>query len=340
MGCRWLSPVAVPIWLESLSHPDALAGRAAGGRRQDEDGTILLTGRHTIDVLLSAWEGTILESLPCAPNTRKVYRARLKMIRRDPQLSQTQICRAAKPAWVLWRDRALAIWAPQTVRDLISLSKLVWDWGHDIGVCGAPWTPIKVKSSRRAPRAPSPAEVHTALDQIEGWPGLALRLQYYLGARGGEVAALRLGDIDDRGHVLILHLGRHVGARKTGVRSIPVVEADLIRAIRDRAADVGDLSADLWPGPTIDSRLQMMRRYLVAIRPDWGLHALRRARTTALYRAGVDSGRAGALQGHSASVAAKHYREIGDQDLQAAMSALLRVDAAPAEVFVLPKANL
>ena len=216
--------------------------------------------------------------------------------------------------------------ATNTVGVELGVLRMAWRWGRELGACPArelPRVRLKVKPVRNR-RTPTPGDVAEVVAVMDGWPRLAVLLLWATGARVGEVASLRWGDIDFDAGVLNL-------AGKTGARPVPVADhvLDELRAWGPGAAHAGVFGV---LARTVAGQLRV--RYLPracrqAEVARFTPHGLRRAAVDALLRAGVDVGTAAALLGHSPKVMLEHYRRATMDDRREAV-VRARLGALPA----------
>jgi integrase len=207
--------------------------------------------------------------------------------------------------------------------DMIVLQQ-AWAWGRSIGACPARDLDVPtVRPTRVRERyTPTAGEVAAVAQRLTGWRRDLVELQWATGARVGELAALRVADVDlVRGELVV---GRHAGARKTGMRRVPV-HPDTIPMLRRLVGGRGP-DDTIWP-----ATWQMMRHHLngplaeacAALRqPVWTTHALRRAYVVRAIRARIDVATLSTITGHSVEVLLAIYREVQDEDRQEAVARL------------------
>lgn len=202
-----------------------------------------------------------------------------------------------------------------------------WAWGRREGLVPDRDLELpKLRSEPVRPRyTPTPGEVRAVLDHVAGWPGVALHIQAETGARISEVAALRWEDLDlaDDGSGGWAHLGRHVGARKTGARSVPL-SAEVCARIR---SVLGQPSGGPIFGPTTEHVIRHTQGLLPKAQaelgqPRWTSHGLRRATVRRLLAGGVDIGLAAKLLGHDPAMMMRVYNDPTLGDLAAAGAAM------------------
>lgn len=204
--------------------------------------------------------------------------------------------------------------APETVARELRMLRTAWTWRHERGLVTRPVLPrVRVRMRPVMDRhTPTPAEVAAVLDQLEGWPWLAVRLLEATGCRLGEIGTLTRADIDEARAVL--HVRGKTGQRPVAI--LPDVLAELLPAMAERGPVLGI---------TPESTRTSLRRYLAdaceaAGCPRWTAHGLRRLAVDRLYRAGVDVGTAAAHLGHSPAVALEHYRRATAADMAGAVA--------------------
>lgn len=211
--------------------------------------------------------------------------------------------------------------APSTLRaDLIAL-RAAWRWGRERGLCpDKPLPKVTVRRgepvlSRYTPTADEVAAVLALLRERRtrppGWPWRAVYLLWATGCRSGEIAELTWDRVDLQRRRL--HVRGKTGNRAVAIH--PDVAAELGTWERH-----GDTIAGCQPASV---RGHLHNYIFLACReldiPRWSLNGLRRAAVGKLYRTGEDPAVAAALLGHSPQVALQHYRQVADEDLDAAV---------------------
>lgn len=306
----------------------------AGGhlsRPETPDGAVVEV--VTVADLLAHWRGHIVHGrADLAPATVATYQGHSRVVEEilGPMLIE-QLSRAD-----LDRYRAIASRPPppgsrrRTARSAGSLSldltvlEMAWTWGRSVGAC----PPRDLDLPHIAPKpvreryTPTAGEVAEVVRHLDGWRRDVVALQWATGCRVGELAALLVGDVDlDRAELLV---GRHVGARKTGARRVPVhpdTVPMLRRLVGDRAHTCG-----LWP-----VSFQVVRHAInpslaeacaAARVPVWTTHALRRAYIIRAVRAGIDVATVATITGHSVEELLATYRQVQDEDRRAAVARL------------------
>lgn len=220
--------------------------------------------------------------------------------------------------------------APSTTRQTLATAAKAWGWGvREERVAPLPWPRVTVKvepPERHIPTADELARVIAAMrardlrphEGRHGWPWVALVLAWSTGPRIGEMAQLRVGDVDLGDDPEVIY-GRHDGARKTGRRAVPLDEAtaEAVRAMLGRRVAAGEIltpESRLWPvEPTAIENDGWMRHHVrpsceaagvLLFRP----HDVRAAVVEDLYRRGADPREAADLLGHSVATALGYYR--------------------------------
>jgi len=189
--------------------------------------------------------------------------------------------------------------------------------------------------------------------------GLFLRLAVMLGARRGELCALRWPDVDvDRGEVLIagnvvrvsrqalVHKDTKTHAKRrvaVGAGTVELLRARRVAQAKDALAcgttlvanaylfsHVPDGSAPIDPDGISHRFLRLARRLGVNCR----LHDLRHFMVTQLVAGGVDwrtvSGRAGHADGHMTLATYAHFQQAQDRQAAELMERLIRLPEAGA----------
>jgi integrase len=228
---------------------------------------------------------------------------------------------------------------------------VVWGWvGHNPAKLAT--APSVQKADVQPPHAEDAARLLSAAMADDPELGLFLRLAVMLGARRGELCALRWPDIDfDRGEVLIagnvvrvpkqalVHKDTKTHAKRrvaVGVGTVDLLRARRVAQAKDAlacgtalAADayvfshVSDGSAPIDPDGISHRFLRLARRLGVNCR----LHDLRHFMVTQLVAGGVDwrtvSGRAGHADGHMSLATYAHFQQAQDRQAAEFMESLL-----------------
>jgi integrase len=228
---------------------------------------------------------------------------------------------------------------------------VVWGWiGHNPAKLAT--APSVQKADVQPPQAEDAARLLAAAHEESPELGLFLRLAVVLGARRGELCALRWSDVDlDRGEALIAgnvvrvpkqalvykdtktHAKRRVAI---GASTVELLRARRIAQAKDAlgcgttlAADAyvfshaPDGSAPIDPDGISHRFLRLARRLGVNCR----LHDLRHFMVTQLVAGGVDwrtvSGRAGHADGHMTLATYAHFQQAQDRQAAEFMDELL-----------------
>lgn len=227
-------------------------------------------------------------------------------------------------------------------QDLRAL-RAAWTWGRRRGLVpdrDLPPYRIRHDGGRYSRYTPEPEEVALVLAELRArseWAWRAAYLLWATGCRPDEVATLEWSGVRGRA----IHV---VG--KTGPRRVPLrasVWAELASWERGRQAepsrhpdDTGGLDTVVGVRPaTVRSRLHdhLAAACERAGVPRWSPYGLRRAVVDRLYDASSDPSTAGAVLGHSESVAIRVYRTVRPRRAAAAVEAaalgeVLDLDAA------------
>lgn len=234
-------------------------------------------------------------------------------------LGAVRLDRVSPTALEGYRDRRChAGAATATVHRELKVLRAAWQWGREIGACpdrDLPRVKLTVRPKREK-RTPSPGEVGAVLEQLDGWPRLAVFLLYSTGARIREVASLTWADVDLRTGTLAL-------TGKGSTRHVPVLP-EVVAELR--AWGPGEPDASVLGVTTNLVCSHLSSRHLSAACeaakvPRFTPHGLRRAAEDRLARAGVDVATYAAILGHSPQVALQHYRRATPADCRAAVKA-------------------
>jgi len=311
------------------------AKMASGELFADRGGEEITTAKD----LLECWLGAQKRREDIAANTYRSYHNSCGKLSKG--LGEVPIGALHRGSLERYRDRRLREGgAPSTVRLELRVLCIAWGWGQDLGYCpSARLKPPKLSTTPRySRRTPTRGDVAKVLDQLDGWPRLAVLLLYATGARPGEVTHLRWDDLDlERG---LVHLGRHKGARKTGERIVPI-RREIVREL-EAWGQGGREGYVLRPEPdTAKSVLgHWIRRAADRAKVErFSPMGLRRLAEDELYRRVGDPSAAARFLGHSPRMALEHYRRVNAMDLRDAMEAadLGRVPAG--EVVPFPAAS-
>ena len=260
--------------------------------------------------------------------TLKAYRGRRRVLVEtwgdhplEPRARLEQLLERA--AYSTLRDKS-----PATVASWLDAIGSAWSWGRRAGLVAD--APLRLPPIRpnRTPKPPVSLEL---LDQVLGElePGDArdgLELLRETGIRGGALARLTSDDVDLDGRRLRV---QHKGAP----RWVPLTERGSA-VVRRRFLAAGPAQR-LFPALTADRATTSLNEAVARVcgrlsAPAFTTHAIRRRVAVDLVRAGTPLHVYAAIMGHSVTVAAKHYLEVGDEDRDAAAAALDARGSAPA----------
>ncbi len=309
------------VWTGRASREEAervVVAKMAGGELFTDKGTEEIT---TAKDLLECWLGAQKEREDLAANTYRSYHNACAKLSKG--LGSVQIGAMHRGSLERYRDQRLrAGAAPSTVRLELRVLCIAWGWGQDLGHCpSVRLKPPKLpKQPRYSRRTPTRGDVAKVLEQLEGWPRLAVLLLYATGARPGEVTHLRWEDLDlERG---LVHLGRHDGARKTGERILPI-RPEIVRALEawGQGERVGCVLRDEPDTATSVLGHWIRRAAKRAEVEPFSPMGLRRLAEDELYRRVGDPSAAARFLGHSPRMAMEHYRRVNAMDLRQAMEA-------------------
>jgi integrase len=316
-------------WGDRDGVSDHLVALVAGGGLHRESSAAESTEIRTVRDLLECWLGAQLERSDLRPATLATYRSHARVL--ADLLGAVAVDRLARRDLDGYVRRVRAPPAEGQVRrstragSSIALDWIVlgaaWSWGRSIGVAPDRDLVFPEVDARpvRAKHTPTPGEVAAVLEHLPAWAASVVRLQWSTGARIGEIAALRVRDLDARACTLRLQ-------GKTGARTFPLVPS-MVRELLDLAAGRGaDDRIFVQRVETIRHVNDHLHRACEAAGvADWSTHALRRSAVDRLLRSpGVDVATAADLLGHSPAVLLKSYRQVNDADRRAAVAAALR----------------
>lgn len=222
-------------------------------------------------------------------------------------------------------DRHIRGWtgARSTLRsDLITL-RAAWTWARERDLVPdreLPRVTVTVRpddavTSRYTPTAEEVARVlhhlRAARTRPKGWAWRAVYLLWSTGCRPGEVATLSWDQVG-------LEAKRIEVVGKTGRRAVPLhpdTATEVARWPRLNEWVTGSRPANILG----HLHRHVERACAKAECERWSLYGLRRAAVMRLYRAGQDPSVAASVLGHSPQTAMRHYRQISDEDLAAAV---------------------
>lgn len=319
------------VWLGWATEADALravAGLVARDAVGEERGA---ETARTVRDLLELWMGYQRTRADLSPHTVTGRRIAARQVVRT--IGEVHLDRLDRATLERLRDTRLrAGAASSTVHQELSAVATAWRWAREVGLVpmrDLPRVRLKVEA-KRATVTPSRGDVVEVLRHLDRWARVAAYLYAATGCRLGEIAGLRLDQVD-----LVEGVLRVRG--KTGAREVPLsapAVAEIRRWLDERKPGERLLNVS---AQTIRSSL---RRYLHAaveaanaeraragiterIAP-WSAQGFRRAVVDALYRSGVDIGVAASVAGHSASTALRAYRRV-TTDERAAAARLARL---------------
>ncbi len=275
----------------------------------------------TVTVLLDRWLDALAQRDDLSPATQVTYRrvaAHLRDLAASQEVERLDLRRYAAA-------RASAHLSPRTLELELRVVRIAVNWAVREGLLPAlpairmPKLRIERAEYRCNHRTPTTADVRAVLARMpaDDWR-LALHLLACTGARVGEVVRLVHADLDVPSAQLAL--GRHEGARKTGLRWFPVDAPTLrVLAARDDAPEAPLLRF----GPVAAPIQGLLRRLAQACRlarvPRFTPHGLRRMVVSRLLRAGIAPGIAASLTGHSIAVMLRYYQQVTDDDRRVAV---------------------
>ncbi len=211
--------------------------------------------------------------------------------------------------------------APNTVRRQYATLRAVLAYGVDIGVIATlPRGRVKLPKKAKVKRVlPTPTELAVLVDELGAVYGPMALTAALVGARWGELAGLRVGDLDLLGRKITIRIQRTRGRKgemverepksDAGTRTLAIPEALvtlLATMLKRRGLTAADPDAYVFPAPEgggLDYKNFRPRVWLPA-RQRAGLdglnfHDLRRLNATHLVAAGVDIKTAQVRLGHS-----------------------------------------
>ncbi len=292
----------------------------------------------TLKDLLECWLGAQKARVDLAANTYRGYKRAAERL--EKAIGAVLITGLHRGSLERYRDQRLREdAAPSTVGLELQVLRSAWRWGQDLGVCPHHRLPsVRLPKQRRySHRTPTRGDVAKVLEELDGWQRLAVLLLYATGARPGEVTHLRWEDVDfDQG---LVHLGRHVGARKTGERTVPL-PASILAALE--AWGQGKRTGLVLRGEPETARSVLGFYVRQACNragiEHWTPMGLRRLAEDELYRRVGDPSAAALFLGHSPEMAMRHYRKATTTDLRQAMEAAELGKVPAGKVFEFGKA--
>jgi len=309
------------VWTGRASRKEAertvAALLASGDLFADKQQQPIITMRD----LLECWVGSQKQRADLAANTYRGYeRSSVRLVKAMGDVLISGLHRGSLERYRDQRLRAGA--APSTIGLELQVLRSAWRWGQDLGFCPhhrLP-TPRLPKERRYSHHTPTRGDVATVLELLDGWQRMAVLLLFATGARPGEVTHLRWEDVDlERG---LVHLGRHVGARKTGERTVPLAASILDEL---EAWGQGKRTGLVLRGEPETARSVLGFYVRQACKragiEHWTPMGLRRLAEDELYRRVGDPSAAALFLGHSPEMAMRHYRKATTTDLRQAMEA-------------------
>jgi integrase len=353
-------------------------GRAAMKQARQVEAELLAqiaTGQHrgsktkTVAELIERWLEWRLSVRPISPTTVAAYRGyidrsilpslgRLQVGQLDAATLDTFYARLRRQGGK--GGRPLAASSVRQIHAILSgalTRAVVWGWiNHNPARLASP--PSREQADTQPPAVEDAARLLRTAAKEDAELGLFLRLAVVLGARRGELCALRWSDVDlDQGEILIASAVVRVprealrtkptkthGKRRVAVGAGTVEELRARRVAQAKdalalgtalAADayvfshVPDGSAPIDPDGISHRFQRLARRLGVRCR----LHDLRHFMVTQLVAGGVDwrtvSGRAGHADGHMTLATYAHFQQAQDRQAAEFMESLLAPAARP-----------
>ncbi|MEK0430863.1 MAG: hypothetical protein RL139_667 [Gemmatimonadota bacterium] len=303
------------VWVGWATEADAvravasLVARDAVGEERGED-------VRTVRDLLELWMGYQSERADLSPHTVAGRRIACRQVVRV--LGAVLADRLDRATMERLRDTRIREGAASsTVHQELSAVCSAWRWARESGLVPArdlPRPRLRVEP-RRASVTPSRGDVVEVLQELTGWARVAAYLYASTGCRLGELAAVRLDQLD-------LEAGTLTVRGKTGAREVPLappVVRELEAWLLERAPGARLFGVSAQTMRTNLRRLihaaverinaRRAERRLPLVTP-WSPQGFRRAVVDALYRSGVDIGVAASIAGHSPSTALRAYRRV------------------------------
>jgi integrase len=213
----------------------------------------------------------------------------------------------------------------------INFVRTILRTAHDSGYLDEPpqFPRGLVKTSRKLPDAPSPADFEVMLT-AKGWLGLAIMLSGLAGMRMGEVLALEVRDVDFDGHRILLRRGLSDGVSltpKSGhermIPLVPELEVRLREAVRSKLPKARVIVTHDGTTPRRQRVLYLFKSFLkgAGLR-ERSYHSLRHYFITELVRRGAGLEAVRVLAGHSTLAMTERYAHATGDDLKAAIGKL------------------
>ena len=236
-----------------------------------------------------------------------------------------------------YRDERLKAGSAHATIDLdIRALRVAWKWAQDRGIGPTKVLPrFRVKGPHaRSKHTPTQADVLAVIEQLDGWPLIAVRLLAATGARIGEVAVLRWESVDIEREQVTLN-------GKTGLRVIPLAPeiVDMLTTWREQNGTSADYLLGVAPKTTRTAvgTTHLSGACKAACVPRFTAHGLRRYAVDTLLRAGIDVGTAAAMLGHSPEVMLRSYRKATMGDMRDALRKTSLGQTPQGKVVAFPK---
>ena len=303
---------------------------------------------ETVGQVMALWLESEVEGSTRAVLTVRNYRTSTSAVTRAA--GALRLDRGPWAAREVWRLLSESVLAHRPTQIHTGVMLMAWRWAHGYGFVPTP-CPAMPRVKPPAPKrryTPTLDEALKVIGTLDGAARAVLTVQLATGARISEVCCIHRADVDDDGGRMVLTLGVHESARKTGRRLVPVTMPEAIAEIRAAVKTMdamGRAGGTLWTKkpwggrPVTDpARLRpvtatyrhAVTKELAAV--DWAAlgvqrfssHALRRLAAVMLRQAGVQLEVAAHLLGHSITMMLKTYREVdADERLEAMTRARL-----------------
>jgi len=281
-------------------------------------------GARTVYDLVDYWIAAREDDQGLSANTVRINRHTAKRLAGSKKAGLTDLGRTLmtsvnRRTLERWRDaQQRAGVAASSVRLGLRTLRQAWTWGREVGLVDGECPRVTVRGGKaREKYTPERAEVAAVLAELDGWARRAVLLYAATGARLDEIASLTWSRCNLERGVLTVR-------GKRGERKVPLTGGALLslRAAWTAAGSPADgrvLSEVTYKtSRRLDDRLKVAcKRAGVPYFPPGGL---RRAAVVSLYRAGVDPGLAGAIVGHSPTVALRNYRQIAGSEMAEAVA--------------------
>ena len=204
--------------------------------------------------------------------------------------------------------------APLTIRLELTAIRAAWAWAREAGFVERELPRIRHRAEAVSDRyTPTRGEVEAVLAGLHGWQRACYELLASTGCRIGEVAHLRVQDLDvERSCIRV--------AGKTGRRVVPLSPPALRRVL---VWLDGRTEGPLWGRTPLTVR-QMLGPAMRAVAAAAGVrpftpHGLRRWVRGLLRRSGADASVSASLLGHTVAVMQRYYDQIDAEEEQSAM---------------------